>query len=174
MKKKLLSFLLILFSIHQTFAQRDTDHWFAPYFDTSNSNYNHALYFSTDSVTPFEVKIYNNNIVIGTVTIGKGTPHVFNLNTDFIRTANVSSAGVPNSMGIYTKGDLPYFVSLRVAQITHGEVITSKGKAGIGTQFFSAAAPITASGSLCNFTTGIIATEDNTSVTISGYNPNVG
>ncbi|MEC3874506.1 T9SS type B sorting domain-containing protein [Chryseobacterium salviniae] len=173
MKKILFTFFLLFIGTNITFAQKDTEHWFAPYFDTSNSNYSHALYFSTDSLTPFEVKIYNNNAVIGTITISKGAPQIFNLNTDFIRTANLSSAGVPKNMGIYTKGDRPYFVSLRIARITHGEIITSKGKAGIGTRFFSAAAPITASGSLYNFTTGIMATEDNTTVTISGYNPNI-
>ena len=173
MKKKLFAFLVLLFGITITFAQKDTEHWFAPYFDTSNSNYNHALYFSTDSVNPFEVKIYNNNVVIGTVTISKGAPQIFNLSTNFIRTANPATAGVPNNMGIYTKGGRPYYVSLRIALIAHGEIITSKGKAGIGTHFFSAAAPIKASGSLYNFTTGIMATEDNTTVTVSGYNPGV-
>lgn len=170
MKKFLLPFLLLLFSI--TFAQRDTDHWFAPYFDTSNSNYSHELYFSTDSVSPFDVKIYNN-VVIGTVTISKGAPQKFNLNTNFIRTTNIANAAVPTNLGIYTKGNHPYFVSLRAAVTSHGEIITSKGKAGIGTTFYAAATPIIATGSLYNFTTGILATEDNTTVTISGYNPNV-
>lgn len=76
-------------------------------------------------------------------------------------------------MGVYTKGDRPYFVSLRAAVSSHGEIITSKGKAGIGTKFYAAATPITTTGSQYNFTTGIMATEDNTTVTISGYDPNV-
>ena len=173
MTRFLLSFVLLFFSINTIFAQRDTDHWFAPYFDVSNSSYNHALYFSTDSATPFEVDIYNNNIIIGTVTISKGAPQVFSLNTNVIRTVNAAAAGTPNSMGVYTKGDRPYFVSLRAAVTSHGEIITSKGKAGIGTKFYAAAAPITTTGSQYNFSTGIMSTEDNTVVTISGYDPNV-
>lgn len=173
MGKLLLTFLFLTIGINVSFAQRDTDHWFAPYFDSSNSNYIHALYFSTDSVIPFEVKIYNNNLIIGTVTISKSAPQIFNLNTNFIRTTNPSNAAVPNNMGVYTKGEHPYFVSLRIAVNAHGEIITSKGKAAIGTQFFSAAAPITASRSVLNFTTGIMATEDNTTVKISGYDPGV-
>jgi len=173
MKKFLFTFLFLVIGINVIFAQRDTDHWFAPYFDSSNSNYSHALYFSTDAVIPFEVKIYNNNVVIGSVVISKGAPQIFNLNTDFIRTTNPSNAAVPNNMGVYTKGEHPYFVSLRIAVNVHGEIITSKGKAGIGTQFFSAAAPNKASRSMLNFTTGIMATEDNTNVTISGYDPGV-
>ena len=173
MEKILFTFLFFIIGFNTTFAQKDTDHWFAPYFDSSNSNYNHALYFSTDSAVPFEVKIYNNNAMIGTVIISKGAPQIFSLNTNFIRTTNHSTAAVPNNMGIYTKGERPYFVSLRIALNAHGEIITSKGKAGIGTRFYSAAAPITASRSILNFTTGIMATEDNTNVTISGYDPGV-
>ena len=173
MTRLLLSFLLMLFGTSTLFAQRDTDHWFAPYFDSSSSSYSHALYFSTDSVTPFQVSIYNNNAVIGTVTISKGTPQTFSLNTNLIRTTAASSAAVPSNLGVYIKGEKPYFVSLRAAISSHGEIITSKGKAGIGTKFYAAATPITTTGTSYNFTTAIMATEDNTVVTISGYDPNI-
>lgn len=172
MKKLLLSFLLIILATNALFSQRDTDHWFAPYY-SSTTGYNHALYFSTDSTTPFPVKIYSNNVLIGTVTISKGAPQSFTLGAAYIQTNSVSSALNPINIGVYTKGDKPYFCSLRVAQSAHGEIITSKGKAGIGTQFYAAATPMTVSSSSNNFTTGILATEDNTTVTISGYNPNV-
>ncbi|ASK30849.1 gliding motility protein [Chryseobacterium sp. T16E-39] len=176
MKKYLLSLFFILFTINLLFAQRDTDHWFAPYFDsssTSATNYAHGLYFSTDSVTPFEVKIYSNNAVIGTVTISKNNPQSFTLGAQYIRTTSSSSAAVPTNLGVYTKGEKPYFASLRIYNISHGEIITSKGKAGIGTQFYAAATPMTVNSTSNNFTTGIMATEDNTSVTISGYDPNI-
>ncbi|MBQ0151296.1 MAG: gliding motility-associated C-terminal domain-containing protein [Chryseobacterium sp.] len=173
MKKLLLSFLLTFLSFCSVFAQRDTDHWFAPYFDVSSSTYIHTLYFSTDSVTPFPVTIYNNGTVIGTVTISKGTPQPFTVPSQYIRTAADSDAANITTMGLYTKGDRPYFTSLRAAVGSHGEIITSKGKAGIGTTFFAAAAPLTATTTSFNFSTGILATEDNTSVTVSGYNPNV-
>jgi hypothetical protein len=131
MKKYLLSLFLILISFNALFAQRDTDHWFAPYFDSSATTYTHALYFSTDSTTPFDIKIYSNNVVIGTVTISKNNPQSFALNTQYIRTTSTSSAAVPTNLGVYTKGDKPYFTSLRIYNSSHGEIITSKGKAGI-------------------------------------------
>ncbi|MFP7658220.1 IgGFc-binding protein [Chryseobacterium proteolyticum] len=176
MKRFLLSLLLFLLSYNCLFAQRDTDHWFAPYFDSSSSsatNYAHGLYFSTDSVTPFDVKIYSNNALIGTVTISKNSPQSFTLGAQYIRTTSSSSAAVPTNLGVYTKGDKPYFASLRIYNISHGEIVTSKGKAGIGTQFYAAATPMTVSSTSNNFTTGIMATEDNTTVTISGYDPNI-
>lgn len=174
MNRFLLSLVLLLVGINTLFAQRDTDHWFAPYYDVSTGGvYNHILYFSTDSATPFPVKIYSNNIVIGTVTISKGAPQTFSLNEGFIRTTSASSAAVPTNLGVYTKGDRPYFVSLRAAVTSHGEIITSKGKAGIGTKFYAAATPVTVAATDKNFSTGILATEDNTTATVSGYDPNI-
>ncbi|MDR6405751.1 MULTISPECIES: T9SS type B sorting domain-containing protein [Chryseobacterium] len=172
--KRFLSFVLMLCAFNTLFAQRDTDHWFAPYYDVSTGGvYNHVLYFSTDATTPFEVKIYNNNTVIGTVNVSKGSPQTFALNANLIRTTAASSAAVPTNLGVYTKGDRPYFVSLRAAVSSHGEIITSKGKAGIGTKFYAAATPVTVAATDKNFTTGILATEDNTTVTVSGYDPNI-
>ncbi|KPH14791.1 gliding motility protein [Chryseobacterium sp. ERMR1:04] len=172
MMKFLLSLFLIMISM-TVCAQRDTDHWFAPYYDSSSSNYIHTLYFSTDSVTPFQVKIYNNNTVIGTVTISKNLPQSFTLPTNYIRTNSTNMESSVINLGVYTKGDKPYFVSLRAAVSSHAEIITSKGKAGIGTKFYAAATPITVGSSATNFTTGILATEDNTQVTVSGYDPNI-
>ncbi|ALR31520.1 hypothetical protein ATE47_13775 [Chryseobacterium sp. IHB B 17019] len=173
MKKYLLSFVLIFLSINTIFAQKDTEHWFAPYFDSSfNTNFVPALYFSTDSTTPFDVNIYSSNVVIGTVTISKGNPQSFTLNTNTIKTNDEQNASTPLNLGIYTQGGKPYFASLRIAEVAHGEIITSKGRAGIGKKFYAAAAPNPISSSVLNFTTGILATEDNTTVTISGYNPN--
>jgi len=178
MKKFLLSFVLIFFSINTLFAQRDTEHWIAPYFmATSATGYANALYLSTDSTTPFPVKIYNNNILLTTITISKGSPQTYTVAPALISTSTASEAATVITKGLYLKGDKPFFCSLRAAQLSHGEIITSKGKAGIGTKFYAAATPITYAFStfdtLIDFTTGILATEDGTTVTVSGYDPNI-
>ncbi|MBT2623793.1 gliding motility-associated C-terminal domain-containing protein, partial [Chryseobacterium sp. ISL-6] len=173
MGKNILLLLLFCLSSTELFGQRDTDHWIAPYYDCTGSGYSHALYFSTDSTTPFEIKIYSNNIQIGSVTVSKGSPTTFAVAPNYIKLTTIAEAASPSNKGIYTKGDKPYFLTMRIAVGSHAEIITSKGRAGSGTEFLTAAAPITVSSSINNFTTGILATEDNTTVNISGYNPAV-
>ncbi|SMO72555.1 gliding motility-associated C-terminal domain-containing protein [Chryseobacterium rhizoplanae] len=169
--KKTLLFLFLFFSLAEIFGQRDTEHWVAPYFDSMGSSYNHGLYFSTDSFTPFTVKIYSNNNQIGSVTISKGSPATFIVEPNYIKLTGTSEAASKSNKGIYTVGEKPYFLTMRIATGAHAEIITSKGRAGIGTEFFAAVAPVTASSNNYNFTAGILATEDNTTVNISGYNP---
>ncbi|MDR6370895.1 gliding motility-associated-like protein [Chryseobacterium bernardetii] len=171
--KKRLLFLFLFFSLAELFGQRDTEHWVAPYFDSMGSSYIHGLYFSTDSATPFTVKIYSNNNQIGSVTISKGSPATFTVDPSYIKLTATSEAASKSNKGIYTIGDKPYFLTMRIAAGAHAEIITSKGRAGIGTEFFAAAAPVTVSANNYNFTTGILATEDNTTVNISGYNPSI-
>ncbi len=184
MKRFLLSFVLVFATFSSLFAQRDTDHWIAPYFDSSSSGYNQALYFSTDSATPFEVKIYSNNIEIGSVTIALNDPKVFHIPTtiipgnatsgNFIKVVDNADAFTVINKGIYTKGAKPYFLTMRMYIGSHGEILTSKGKSGIGKTFYAASAPITnTTATSYNFTTGIMATENNTVVTVTGFNPAV-
>ncbi|KQT31115.1 gliding motility protein [Chryseobacterium sp. Leaf405] len=183
MKRFLLSLVLVFLTINTVFAQRDTEHWFAPMMSrASMTSQGQAIYFSTDSTTPFPVDIYNNNVIIGTVTISKGLPATFNLlaattnpagNANLVTTTQ-SQVFTPITKGIYTKGTKPYYANLRLSITSHGEILVSKGKAGLGKKFYAAYAPITEAGnSLYNFTTGILATEDNTVVTVSGYSPTV-
>ncbi|MBV8328195.1 gliding motility-associated C-terminal domain-containing protein [Chryseobacterium sp.] len=172
MKRFLLSFVLIFLTINTLFAQRDTEHWFAPMAANASalSSPQQALYFSTDSTVPFPVEIYSNNALLGTVTISKGNPQVYSINTEYMITSNLNEKFVSVGKGLYTKGSKPYFVNFRFSVSSHGEILTSKGKAGIGKKFYAAATPMTGQTiSFLNFTTGILATEDNTTVTVSGY-----
>jgi gliding motility-associated-like protein len=166
MKRFLLSLVLIFFTINTLFAQRDTEHWIAPYY-YSYDGYTNMLYLSTDSTTPFDVTIYNNNTVVTTITISKGNSQTYKLDKSLISTGTTTDAFNVINKGLYLKGDKPFYCSLRLGQSVHGEVITSKGKAGIGKTFFVATAPNTNTNSIQNFTAGILATEDNTNVTVT-------
>jgi hypothetical protein len=137
MKRFLLSLVLFLLSINTLFAQRDTEHWFAPMAAKSNAlnSPKQALYFSTDSTTPFPVEIYSNGALLGTVTIMKGDPKTFDISTATMITLNTADMFTPVGKGIYTKGAKPYYVNFRFSVTSHGEILTSKGKAGIGKKY---------------------------------------
>lgn len=172
--KKTLSFLFFFFLFVNSFAQLDREHWFAPMIDrTGNPNDYQKLYFSTNRTTPFPVRIYNNNILIGTVNISKGNPQKFDVNRNFIITTSQADLFTPITKGLYVEADFPFYANLRFSVFNHAEIITSKGIPSTGTTFYTAMAPITVLNPILNFQTSILATEDNTTVTVSGYDPTV-
>ncbi len=152
------------------FAQRDTEHWIAPFY-ASTANTAQALYLSTDSVTPFVVTIYSNNIALGTVTISKNNPQTYVVSNANISATNSSEAFAVISKGLYINGEKPFYCTLRMVNSTqHAEVLTSKGKAGIGKEFFVAATPSPFNSTGNSFTAGVMATENNTTVTATWSN----
>ena len=172
MKKFLLVFLT--FASFLGFAQLDTDHWFAPMAAKGgNSGAESYLYLSTNETTPFTVNIYNNNTVYTTATISKGFPAQVFIPETFMMGLNQSELFTPVTKGIYAKGPKKFFANYRFSITNHAEIITSKGLAGLGTTFYAAMAPNTGTAPYVNSTIGVIATEDNTTVTISGYDPAV-
>jgi trimeric autotransporter adhesin len=172
MKKLLLTictFLCLLFN-----AQLDTDHWFAPMAAKAGSNNLEGyLYLSTNETAPFDVQIFNNNTLYTTVQVSKNNPVQLIIPNYFLITTNQSDLFTPNSMGMYVKGAKKFFANYRFSLQNHAEIITSKGLAGLGTIFYAGTIPVTGVASYVNSTIGITATEDNTSVVVSGYNPGV-
>ncbi|ROH96792.1 T9SS type B sorting domain-containing protein [Chryseobacterium daecheongense] len=172
--KKILSFLFILFIFTSTFAQLDREHWFAPMVDrTNNPNPYQRLYLSTNRTTPFAVSIYNNNTLIGNIIISKNNPQKFDVLRDYIITTQQADLFTPTSKGLYLKAEFPFYANLRFSVFNHAEIITSKGIPSTGKNFYAAHAPITVSNGILNFMSSILATEDNTTITVSGYKPTV-
>lgn len=175
--KKLLLFLFAFFSFYIS-AQLDREHWFAPMVDrvSSNTTQNYqSIYMSTGETTPFNVEIYHNNVVIATVTLSKNNPVKYSIQSSLrnrIITTSQSDLFKPVAKGFYLKGERPFFASLRFSINNHGEIQTSKGTAGLGTEFRAVMAPITVSNSILNFMNSIMATENNTQVTITDFQPN--
>ncbi|UWX60270.1 T9SS type B sorting domain-containing protein [Chryseobacterium oranimense] len=172
--KKILSFLFILSFFTLAFGQLDREHWFAPMVDRSGGpNPYQKLYLSTNRTTPFPVNIYNNNILIGTVTISKNNPQKFDVLRKYIITTLQADLFTPTTKGLYLQADFPFYANLRFSVFNHAEIITSKGIPSTGKNFYVANAPITVVNPILNFMASVLATEDNTTVTVSGYKPTV-
>jgi len=113
-------------------------------------------------------------MLLTTITVSKGNPQTYNVDRARISSAADADAFAIINKGLYLKAEKPFYCSLRMAQSVHGEIITSKGKAGIGKKFYVATSPSTfnnLTNQYYNFTAGILATEDNTLVTVSWDNP---
>ena len=173
MKNIYLLFLLLLGFIHGS-AQLDREHWFAPMADRISENISQTfnrqrLYLSTNRQTPFTVSIYNNNTVIATAVISKGNPAKVDIPREMMMATSNTELFTVGSKGIRAVADYPFFANFRFSVFNHGEIITSKGLAALGTKFYAAVTPTTAKSPIINYTTGFIATEDGTVVTVSGY-----
>lgn len=157
-----------------TNAQLDTEHWFAPMSASSlQGTAKGYLYLSTDQATPFSVQVFNNNTLFTTVQVSKNNPVQLTIPNSFMISSALSNLFVSNSMGLNVKGSKKFFANFRFSVPNQAEIITSKGLAGIGKNFFVGMAPNTTAKPYVNSTIGVTATEDNTTVTLSGYNPNV-
>jgi gliding motility-associated-like protein len=157
------------------YSQLDREHWFAPMMSRNDQGIQYqTLYMSTSDETPFNVDIYNNNTVIGSVMISKGNPGKFDVPRQYIITTEADSLFVVGTMGLYLKGEKPFFANLRFSNSNHAEIVTSKAGAGLGTTFRVVMAPKSPDTFFAfgNLMTSVIATEDNTTVTINEFNPN--
>ncbi|WP_294318686.1 gliding motility-associated C-terminal domain-containing protein [uncultured Chryseobacterium sp.] len=172
MKKFLLIFCTFFYLIFN--AQLDTEHWFAPMSASSLQGTPECyLYLSTNETVPFPVQISNNNVVFSTVQISKGNPVQVTVPNNFMIASTLSNLFVQRNMGLHAQGNKKFFANFRFAVPNQAEIITSKGLAGIGKNFFVGVAPNTTAKPYVNSTIGVVATEDNTTVTLSGYNSGV-
>lgn len=177
-------FLLFIFSLLslQLKAQLDTEHWFAPMFDRFTAGYRYSqpdqnIILSTNETEPFDVEIYSGNVLLTTITgLRKGSPKRYMVQRETIISIETDDLMKPVKKGLYLKGPKKFYANLRFSTYNHAEVLTSKGLAGIGNKFHAVVTPMSPGGGslpLMNFTVGVLATEDNTKVKISGYSPDV-
>lgn len=173
--KRLFTILFLLSLFTNINAQFDTEHWFAPFANQNNLETEQYLYLSTNTSTPFKVEIYNNNFLLQTIQLSKGTPVTIPINSDLMNTDpnDDTYLNKPVKKGLHLVGEKKFFAHYRFSLENHAEILSSKGKAGIGNNFFVVAPINRVKNNITNSTFGILATEDNTTVKIYGYNPNI-
>ena len=172
-------------------AQLSSMHYLPPLKQTSNVVQGQAIYLSTPETTAFDVNIYlgTNTTAVATLSVSNASPGIYtpplgtggstvggDNNTTLVTGANagivLSSAG----LRFEAPSGKMFYVNWRSAQSGQASSLVSAGIAGLGTDFRWVGIPqiITAGESGyqgANSVIGIMATEDNTTVTISGYNP---
>ena len=177
--KKLLTIFLFFISYFIS-AQFDTEHWFAPMADASNgSEAQQYIYVSTNESTPFKVDIYNNNVIIGTINnLSKGSPQKFYIPREYIITSNNTEINAKATLGLHLVGEKKFFANLRFSVSNHAEILTSKGKSALGKNFYIGMGEQYIPTRIdyingLNAIASVIATENNTTIKLSGYNKDV-
>lgn len=178
MKNILLIVSFFTFFISQ--AQLSNKHWIPPLHARDESTIqDHYVYISTAETTPFLVTVTtgNGSPIPGSpftvsrtnpveVTIGAGQPTQMFLELDDV---NV----VKSDKGLILEGSKDFYVSFRMRHTNHAETLISKGRPGIGNRFRLGHMINESTDNRTSFVASVMATEDNTTVTLSDYNTNV-
>jgi gliding motility-associated-like protein len=178
MKKAALLFLLLSSII--TFSQLSNKHWIPPLHSRDDSQIeDQYAYLSTAETTAFSVTVTDGlgipylgspfSLSAATpvvISIGFGQPTKMFLDLNDVNT-------VVSDKGIILEGTKDFYVSFRMRAQNHAETIISKGRPGIGTSFRLGGMINESVDNRKNFVASVMATEDNTSVTLSDYNTSV-
>ncbi len=162
------------------FSQLSNKHWIPPLHSRSEiAIQDHYLYLSTPEVTPFLVTVTDGNgapfpgspfslsqATPVVITIGNGQPTKM-----FLDIADVNT--VVSNCGIIAQGSKDFYASFRMRHTSHAETLISKGRPGIGTSFRLGCMINETLDNRKSFVNSVMATEDNTTVTLSNYNTGV-
>jgi len=171
MNKILYFIFLFLISIEMS-AQADTEHWFAPIYDTyinpkpsyDNSLNGDFLYLSTDFPDDFTVDIYNGDNLLERTIIRKEAPKYIKIPSNIVTTINPSDTFKVGKKGLHLIGPQKFYAGLRILRGPDAEIITSKGLAAVGTDFLVFMAEHALQSESFTSQVNIIATENNTTV----------
>lgn len=177
---KFLLFFLIAFSSFLGSAQLSDLHYLPPMKQGQNNAgiQNQAIYLSTPETTPFNVYVYQgtSNTIERTITIDNLNPGVWTLgngDNNITLVDNNNTGVVLNNSGLrfISAGGEKFYVNYRGKSGSQAASLTAKGRQAMGTNFKWGGVPNKGTHSSKSNTLGIMATEDNTAVVLSGYDP---
>jgi gliding motility-associated-like protein len=162
-------------------AQLDSVHWIPPMHSRAANASTQVLYLSTPEAEPFQVTVSYRTYGPGAaymdsvITVSNAAPAELVLGN-----SSHTSILVPNQLlntpltgyGIIVRGPKKFYANVRVQQLDQATSLTAKGRNSLGTQFRIGHLVNSAGNNQSNFI-GILAVEDNTQVTISGYAPGI-
>lgn len=177
--KRLIVVAVALVAAQTTQAQLDSIHWIPPMHARSEWGPQY-LYISTPETTPFPVEVRTGQgAVVTTLTVSNAQPQRFSLGSTDDTYTLVPDNDLHKPLqdkGLILVGPQKFYVNFRAHSSSQYQAcdLTCKGRAALGKVFRighllqgSSSSP-----SRSNFV-GVMATEDSTLVTLSGYDPSV-
>lgn len=172
------SFFMALCTI-RGFAQLSDLHYLPPLKQNSAAIVDQVIYVSTPEATAFTVDVYRGNSAtkLTTLTVSKAASTMYALPTGdnditFVTAANTGTKLSNSGLRFVSPGGQKFYVNYRGKSGSQASSLTSKGRAALGKAFKWGGVPNKGTNySIMNSTLGIMATEDNTTFRIFGYNP---
>jgi hypothetical protein len=187
LKRAFLISFLLLCSFH-SFAQLSDLHYLPPLKQAVQDGAfnNQRIFVSTPVSTAFYVKVYRGTSTTPTdsFSVSKTTPYGYwpglgpnsasygDNNLTLLTPANCGSVQSTSGLRFESTGGQKFYVNWRGSNASQASSLVSKGRAALGTAFKWGGVPNRGVHStLISSCLGIMATEDNTQVTIFGYDP---
>jgi hypothetical protein len=180
MNKKSVLFLLLLCFATFAKAQLSDLHYLPPLKQGVNNHAirQQAIYLSTPVPTDFTVNVFRGTSAtpIRTFTISNTNPAVYTLGNgdNNITLVNNSNTGVVldnSGLRFVSPSGNKFYVNYRGFSSAQAASLTSKGRVAMGTKFKWGGVPNLGSQISKSNTLGIMATEDNTTIDLFGYDP---
>ncbi len=177
MKTRLLILILFISANLVGYAQLSDLHYLPPLRQAStvNSITDQAIYLSTPETTSFTVNAYQgtNPVPVNTFTIDANNPATWTLadsnnNISLVQDTNTGIVLTSSGLRFESAGN-KFYVNYRGASGSQAVSLTAKGRQAMGKKFKWGGVPNLGNHSSLSNTLGIMATEDNTIVTLSGY-----
>ncbi len=180
MIRKLLIFCLLIGFAISAKAQLSDLHYLPPLKQGQNNAgiRQQAIYLSTPEPTPFTVNVYRGTdpTPVDSYTISNVSPDVHimsNGDNNVILVNNANTGIVLNNSGLRFESPSGnrFYVNYRGSSNAQSASLTSKGRVAMGTRFKWGGVPNLGNHPSKSNTLGIMATEDNTTIDLFGYDP---
>ncbi len=180
MIRKMLFFFLVIVVAISAQAQLSDLHYLPPMKQGQNNAgiRQQAIYLSTPEPTTFTVNLYRgtNNTPVASFNISNVSPAVYNMSNgdnNIILVNNANTGVVLSNSGLRFESPSGnrFYVNYRGNSSAQAASLTSKGRVAMGTKFKWGGVPNRGAHSSKSNTLGIMATEDNTTINLFGYDP---
>lgn len=163
-----------------SYGQLSDLHYLPPLRQGQNNNaiQQQAVYLSTPETTTFTVNVYQgtNGTPITSFNISNTAPAIYNLgngdnNVTLVDDSNTGVVLTNSGLRFEAPSGNNFYVNYRGRSGSQAASLTSKGRVAMGQNFKWGGVPNLGSHVSKSNTLGIMATEDNTTITLSGYDP---
>ena len=174
-----LSFLISV-AVQNVSAQLSDLHYLPPLKQGRNNQAirEQSIYLSTPETAAFNVEIYRgiSATPLTTITLSNASPQEYALSNgdnEITLVSNNNTGVILSNSGLrlVAPGGERFYVNYRGRSNSQAASLTSKGRQAMGTEFRWGGRPNWTSHNTSSNTLGIMATQDNTTFTLSGYNP---